>query len=224
MKLIFYLCSPVNNTCFYKHCQDCGQGGASAGCSTLSRAAGVAAQGSDADERQEQEQEEQRSRSSVLLPTSSNHAGASQSAGGAAGIAEKRSAVCVGEQGHAPQVEKAREDASGSGAKRCRDVPCEGLRVFDDEHVLRSATELGGAWQKVVDGQIKLNDPRGSCRVCRKKTSYWCRKCSVIPTIAGSKKKIVYLCAPQKSLCYYTHCNDAAAGGKNAADQPALES
>jgi hypothetical protein len=85
-------------------------------------------------------------------------------------------------------------------------LPCDPSYVVGDEHILRSVTEMGGAWHKVVDGQVKQNDSRGCCRVCKRKTSYWCGKCSVIPSDGISKKKVLYLCSPSKNMCYYTHC------------------
>jgi hypothetical protein len=80
--------------------------------------------------------------------------------------------------------------------------------LVHDEHVISSVMELGKAWYKVVDGEAKTSDVRGYCRVCKKKTAYWCKKCSVIPTSNTAKRSIVYVCNPAKRDCFYRHSKD----------------
>jgi hypothetical protein len=77
-----------------------------------------------------------------------------------------------------------------------------------EEHVLASVTELGKAWTALVDGESKTHDVRGYCRVCKQKTAYWCKKCSVIPVTNATKRSVVYVCSPAKRPCFYRHMKD----------------
>ena len=77
-----------------------------------------------------------------------------------------------------------------------------------NEHVLASVTELGKAWTAVVDGEAKPHDARGYCRVCKQKTAYWCKKCSVVPVGNAARRSIVYVCHPAKRACFYRHMRD----------------
>jgi hypothetical protein len=77
-----------------------------------------------------------------------------------------------------------------------------------EDHVLASVTELGKSWTAVREGETKSHDVRGYCRVCKKKTSYWCKKCSVIPVGEAARRSVVYVCSPAKSQCYYEHVKD----------------
>jgi hypothetical protein len=85
-----------------------------------------------------------------------------------------------------------------------------------DEHALASVKELGKSWYGLVDGEVKTRDVRGYCRVCKQKTAYWCKKCSVIPTRNGLKRNIVYVCNPAKRTCFYQHVKDPDADAPHA--------
>jgi hypothetical protein len=170
--------------------------------------AAVALRGKDAEERQKQ-----LARHLVHPQSSCGAAGG----GDDAGITQAQLGIHAEELGHAPFEGNRREDCTGSCASGCCDGAGEDMRALGDVHVLKSAMELrGSAWQKVVDGQVKNIDLRGNCRVCKRKTSYWCYKCSIIPVGAHVQKNrlknIVFLCSPSNNSCYYTHCNDAGAG------------
>lgn len=91
-------------------------------------------------------------------------------------------------------------------SRQLRPGPADGLGPSD--HVLASVTELGKVWTAMVDGEAKAHDARGYCRVCKKKTAMWCKKCSVLPVGNVAKRSIVYVCCPSKRPCFYQHMRD----------------
>lgn len=77
-----------------------------------------------------------------------------------------------------------------------------------DEHVLASVMALGKRWSAMEDGGKKNKDVRGYCRICKKKTAYWCQKCSIVSQNDATRSSIVYLCNPAKQQCFYAHVKD----------------
>jgi hypothetical protein len=75
----------------------------------------------------------------------------------------------------------------------------------EEEHVLASVTDLGRSWHQNVGGETKAHDARGYCKVCKRKTAYWCKKCSVIPVSGVARSSVVYVCNPAKRQCFYEH-------------------